>query len=68
MPLGRTGRIALRLATLVVLAFMYIPLSLVIAYAFNESGTSAWPPSGFRRCSITGPSPASCANAGTARG
>jgi putative spermidine/putrescine transport system permease protein len=47
MPMGRPGRIALRLATLAVLAFMYIPLSLVIAYAFNESGTSAWPPSGF---------------------
>jgi putative spermidine/putrescine transport system permease protein len=47
MQTGPLGRITLRLATLLVLAFMYIPLSLVIAYAFNESGTSAWPPSGF---------------------
>lgn len=47
MPTGRAGRVALRLATLLVLGFMYIPLSVVIAYAFNESGTSAWPPSGF---------------------
>jgi putative spermidine/putrescine transport system permease protein len=47
MPTGRAGRVALRAATGVVLAFIYIPLSLVIIYAFNESGTSAWPPSGF---------------------
>ena len=46
MPTGRVGRIALRVATGLVLAFIYIPLSLVIIYAFNESGTSAWPPSG----------------------
>ena len=28
------------------LVFLYIPLSLVIAYAFNASGTQAWPPTG----------------------
>ena len=43
---GRTDR-ALRVATASVLAFIYVPLSLVVIYAFNESGTSAWPPSGF---------------------
>jgi putative spermidine/putrescine transport system permease protein len=37
----------LRLATAAVLVFMYFPLALVIAYAFNSNGTSAWPPSGF---------------------
>ena len=47
MQAGRFGRIALRVATGLVLAFIYIPLSLVVIYAFNESGTSAWPPSGF---------------------
>jgi putative spermidine/putrescine transport system permease protein len=26
---------------------MYLPLSLVIAYAFNRSGTQGWPPTGF---------------------
>ena len=48
-------------ATVVVLVFMYVPLALVIAYAFNESGTQAWPPTGFtlavgpgRRCANTG--------------
>jgi putative spermidine/putrescine transport system permease protein len=47
MLAGRLGRNALRLATVLVLAFIYIPLTLVVVYAFNESGTSAWPPSGF---------------------
>jgi putative spermidine/putrescine transport system permease protein len=41
------GRVALRLATGLVLAFIYVPLGIVILYAFNASGTSAWPPSGF---------------------
>ena len=31
----------------IVLVFIYVPLALVVIYAFNESGTSAWPPSGF---------------------
>jgi putative spermidine/putrescine transport system permease protein len=47
MPTGRAGRIALLAATALILLFLYIPLSLVVIYAFNESGTSAWPPSGF---------------------
>ena len=47
MPSGRLGRVALRIATGLVLVFIYVPLSLVVVYAFNESGTSAWPPSGF---------------------
>jgi putative spermidine/putrescine transport system permease protein len=42
----RLGRIFLRLATAAVFLFMYFPLSLVVIYAFNQSGTSAWPPSG----------------------
>ena len=44
---GRLGRVGLRIATGVVLVFIYVPLALVVIYAFNESGTSAWPPSGF---------------------
>jgi putative spermidine/putrescine transport system permease protein len=43
---GRGPRIALRLATGAVLVFMYFPLALVIAYAFNSSGNAAWPPAG----------------------
>jgi putative spermidine/putrescine transport system permease protein len=38
---------ALRIASAAVLVFLYFPLLLVVAYAFNPSGTSAWPPSGF---------------------
>ena len=41
------SRIGLRLATGAVLAFIYVPLTLVVIYAFNANGTSAWPPSGF---------------------
>src|SRR4051794_11817734 len=44
---GAVARFGLRLATAVVLLFIYVPLALVVIYAFNESGTSAWPPSGF---------------------
>jgi putative spermidine/putrescine transport system permease protein len=44
---GRAAGIALRIATAFVLAFIYLPLTIVFLYAFNESGTNAWPPSGF---------------------
>ncbi len=44
---GRAGRIGLRIATGLVLGFIYLPLALVVIYAFNSSGTSAWPPAGF---------------------
>jgi putative spermidine/putrescine transport system permease protein len=47
MDPGAGAKIALRIATGVVLAFIYIPLALVVMYAFNASGTSEWPPSGF---------------------
>ena len=41
------ARILLRIATGAVLAFMYVPLILVVVYAFNSAGTAAWPPAGF---------------------
>ncbi|MEP7361062.1 MAG: ABC transporter permease, partial [Chloroflexota bacterium] len=44
---GRVGRLGLLAATVAVLLFMYLPLSMVIAYAFNKSGTQVWPPTGF---------------------
>lgn len=44
---GRIGRLGLLGATVGVLLFMYLPLSMVIAYAFNRSGTQVWPPTGF---------------------
>ena len=42
---SRTGRVLLRIAAAAVLLFIYIPLALVVIYAFSENGTSAWPPS-----------------------
>jgi putative spermidine/putrescine transport system permease protein len=44
---GFLGRFGLLAATVAVLVFLYVPLSLIVAYAFNTSGTQAWPPSGF---------------------
>jgi putative spermidine/putrescine transport system permease protein len=44
---SRTGRVLLRTATAITLAFMYIPLALVVIYAFSDRGTSAWPPTSF---------------------
>ena len=41
------GRIALRASTIVVLLFIYVPLIVVVVYAFNSSGTTSWPPAGF---------------------
>jgi putative spermidine/putrescine transport system permease protein len=41
------GRRALALATFGVLAFIYIPLAVVVAYAFNDRGTVSWPPTSF---------------------
>jgi putative spermidine/putrescine transport system permease protein len=39
-------RWALRLATLVTLAFIYVPLIVVVVYAFNASNIQSWPISG----------------------
>lgn len=39
-------RIMLRVATGVILAFLYLPLVLVVISAFNESSFMAWPPPG----------------------
>jgi len=41
---SRTGRAFLRVATGAILFFMYVPLALVVIYAFSDSGSSAWPP------------------------
>lgn len=44
---GRGTRLILRIAAAATLMFIYLPLTLVVLYAFNSSGTNAWPPSGF---------------------
>jgi len=43
----RYVRIALRIATIAVLAFIYLPIVVLIIYAFNSSKIQAWPPAGF---------------------
>jgi putative spermidine/putrescine transport system permease protein len=39
----RLGRIAIRLATLGVLGFLYLPIGIIGLYAFNESRAQTWP-------------------------
>jgi putative spermidine/putrescine transport system permease protein len=40
-------RVALRVATWLVLTFLYLPLVILAVYAFNPSRLQAWPPTGF---------------------
>ncbi len=44
---SRWVRIGLRLATWVILGFLYLPLVLVVIHAFNLSPFNEWPPTGF---------------------
>ncbi len=47
MTSSRVTRVALRLATLGVLAFIYLPLGIIAIYAFSEARALAWPIRGF---------------------
>jgi len=47
MSTARLGRVALRLATALILAFIYIPIALIFVYSFNAAPNAAWPPAGF---------------------
>ena len=47
MTESRWTRIGLRVASGIVLAFLYLPLIILAVYAFNPSRLQAWPPSGF---------------------
>ena len=44
---GRVIRVLLRIATALVLAFLYLPLIVIAIYAFNPSRIQSWPPTGF---------------------
>jgi putative spermidine/putrescine transport system permease protein len=44
---GRGARLWLGAATVAVLLFIYLPLAVVIGYAFNATGTVSWPPASF---------------------
>jgi len=47
MRLGKGSRVLLRTAVGVGLAFIYIPLIVIVLYAFNSSKILAWPPPGW---------------------
>ena len=47
MTLSPLGRWLLRLAMALGLAFIYVPLGLVLVNSFNADRTFAWPPTGF---------------------
>ena len=44
---SRLARILLRIGTWFVLAFLYIPIGIVVVYAFNGSRGQTWPPADF---------------------
>ena len=43
MQESRLARIGLRLATALVLLFVYVPLAVIVLYAFNQSRVQSWP-------------------------
>ncbi len=47
MSESRWVRIGLRIATGAVIVFLYLPLVILVIYAFNPSRLQAWPPTGF---------------------
>ncbi|HKO85915.1 MAG TPA: ABC transporter permease, partial [Actinomycetota bacterium] len=47
MHLSGPARVALRLVTAVVLAFVYLPLLVVVINSFNPDRVASWPPDGF---------------------
>jgi putative spermidine/putrescine transport system permease protein len=47
MTESRWVRIGLRVASIGVLGFLYLPLVILTIYAFNPSRIQAWPPAGF---------------------
>ena len=47
MTESRGLRIALRLATVIILAFIYAPIVLIFVYSLNAGTTTVWPPVGF---------------------
>ena len=46
MQLSGSSRWLLRLGTAVTLAFLYIPLVVIVIYAFNSTRVQKWPPAG----------------------
>ena len=47
MKRSPTARLMLRLATAAILLFIYLPIALIVVYAFNTNRVPTWPPAGF---------------------
>ena len=47
MERSPAARLILRLATAATLLFIYLPIALIIVYAFNTNRVPTWPPAGF---------------------
>ena len=47
MERSPTVRLMLRLATAAILLFIYLPIALIVVYAFNTNRVPTWPPAGF---------------------
>ena len=43
MVLSRATRLALRIATIATLVFVYVPIALIILYSFNSARVASWP-------------------------
>ena len=43
---GRVTRVLLRVWVALVLLFLFVPIALIVLYAFNKSNVQGWPPSG----------------------
>ena len=44
MERSPTVRLMLRLATAAILLFIYLPIALIVVYAFNTNRVPTWPP------------------------
>ena len=47
MERSQATRLLLRLATAATLLFIYLPIALIVIYAFNTNRVPTWPPAGF---------------------
>ncbi|HEX3510154.1 MAG TPA: ABC transporter permease, partial [Solirubrobacteraceae bacterium] len=43
---GRTSRLLLVIWTVLIMLFLFIPIAIIIVYAFNQSNVQSWPLSG----------------------
>jgi putative spermidine/putrescine transport system permease protein len=50
---GRLTRALLRVWVVLVLLFLFVPIALIVLFAFNKSNVQGWPPSGFSTRWIT---------------